>query len=68
VAVAATTKVVAAATIKVAAAITVVAAGDLEDLEVAASAVSVEAAGSGGADEDNAWNSPILFLEKLKTH
>jgi len=28
----------------------------------------VEAAGSGGADEDNAWNSPILFLEKLKTH
>jgi len=47
---------------------TVVAAGDLEDLEVAASAVSVEAAGSGGADEDNAWNSPILFLEKLKTH
>ena len=23
-------------------------------------------AGSGGVDEDNAWNFPILFLEKLK--
>jgi len=24
------------------------------------------AAGSGGVDEDNAWNFPVFFLEKLK--
>ena len=33
---------------------------------VAASADSAAAAGAD--DQDNAWNSPILFLEKLKTH
>jgi hypothetical protein len=37
-----------------------VAAEDLADSAVAA------VAGSGGVDEDNAWNFSILFLEKLK--
>jgi hypothetical protein len=41
----------------------VVAGGDLED-SVAEDFVA--AAGSGGVDEDNAWNFRIFFLEKLK--
>jgi hypothetical protein len=36
-----------------------------EDLVVAALADSA-AAGSGADGEDNAWNFPVLFLEKLK--
>jgi hypothetical protein len=35
---------------------------------VAAVLEDLVAEGAGGVDEDNAWNSPILFLEKLKTH
>ena len=52
---------------------TVVAAADsaaviasaVEALVVAA-LEDLGAEGSGGVDEDNAWNYPIFFLEKLK--
>ena len=37
----------------------------VEDLVVAALG-DLGAEGSGGVDEDNAWNFPIFFLEKLK--
>jgi hypothetical protein len=40
----------------------------LAAMVVVALAVSaVAAAGSGGDAEDNAWNFPILFLEKVKS-
>ena len=42
-----------------------VAAGDLGEVALAA-LEDLAAAGSGGVDEDNAWNCRIFFLEKLK--
>jgi hypothetical protein len=45
--------------------IAAVAAGDLGAVALAALEDSA-AAGSGGVDEDNAWNFRIFFLEKLK--
>jgi hypothetical protein len=48
------------------AAIGSVAAGDLGAVALAALEDSAAVAGSGGVDEDNAWNFRIFFLEKLK--
>jgi hypothetical protein len=41
-------------------------ASAVEDSAAVALADSVAAAGSGADGEDNAWNFPVLFLEKLK--